>query len=81
MTLHQNLLEKGSQPNCLRFEPMISRLKASCAIHYAMKYLVKIIIDTNIHIKNLSLKEKSHAKISGDRSLVSQSQHLISIFI
>ena len=51
------------------------KIEASCAIHYAMKYLVKIIVDVNIHIKNLSLKEKSHAKISGDWSLVSQSQH------
>ena len=81
MTLHQNLLEKRSQLYWLGFELMIYRLQATCAIHYAMKYLVKIIVDVNIHIKNLSLKEKSHAKISGDRSLVSQSQHLISIFI
>ena len=81
MTLHQNLLEKRSQLYWLRFEPTIFRLQASCAIHYAMKYLVKIIVDVNIHMKKLSLKEKSHAKISGDRSLVSQSQHLISIFI
>ena len=81
MTLHQNLLENRSQLYWLRFEPTIFRLKASCAIHYAMKYLVKKVVDVNIRIKNLSLKEKSHAKISGDRSLVSQSQHLISIFI
>ena len=81
MTLHQNLLEKRSQLNWLRFEPTIVRLQATCAIHYAMKYLMKLIVDVNMHIKNLSLKEKSHAKISGDRSLVSQSQHLISIFI
>ena len=81
MTLHQNLLEKRSQQYWPRLEPTIFRLQASCAIHYAMKYLVKITVDVNIHIKNLSLKEKSHAKISGDRSLVSQSQHLISIFI
>ena len=81
MILYQNLLEKRSQLYWLRFEPMIFILQATCAIHYAMKYLMKIIVDVNIHIKNLSLKEKSHAKISGDRSLVSQSQHLISIFI
>ena len=81
MTLHQNLLEKRSQLHCLRVEPTIFSLQASCAIHYAMKYLMKIIVDVNMHIKNLSLKEKSHAKISGDQSLVSQSQHLISIFI
>ena len=81
MTLHQNLLEKRSQLYWLRFEPMILKLQANCAFHYAIKYLVKKIVDVNMHIKNLSLKEKSHAKISGDRSLVSQSQHLISIFI
>ena len=81
MTLHQNLLEKRSQLHSLRFEHTTLRLQATCAIHSAMKYLVKIIVDVNMHIKNLSLKEKSHAKISGDRSLVSQSQHLISIFI
>ena len=60
---------------------MIFRLRATCAIHYTMKNLVEMNVDVNMHIKNLSLKEKSHAKISGDRSLVSQSQHLISIFI
>ena len=81
MTLHQNLLEKRSQLYWLRFEPTINRLQSTCAIHYAMKYLVKMIVDVNMDIEILSLKEKSHAKISGDRSLVSQSQHLISIFI
>ena len=48
MTLHQNLLENRSQLYWLRFEPTILRLKASCAIHYAMKYLVKIIVDVNM---------------------------------
>ena len=45
MTLHQNLLEKRSQLYWLRFELKIYRLQAICAIHYAMKYLVKIIVD------------------------------------
>ena len=63
MTLHQNLLEKRSQLYWLRFELMIYRLQATCAIHYAMKYLVKIIVDVNIHIKNLSLKEKVMQKL------------------
>ena len=44
MTLNQNLLEKRSQLYWLRFEPLIFRLQATCAIHYAMKYLLKLIV-------------------------------------
>ena len=63
MTLHQNLLEKRSQLYWLRFEPLIFRLKASCAIHYAMKYLVKIIIDVNIHKKIYLWRKKVMQKL------------------
>ena len=50
MTLHQNLLEKRSQLYWLRFEHTIFRLQATCAIHYAMKYLLKLIVDVNMNI-------------------------------
>ena len=58
MTLHQNLLEKRSQLYWLRFEHTIFRLQATCAIHYAMKNLVKTIVDVNMHVKEFIFEGK-----------------------
>ena len=63
MTLHQNLLEKRRQLYWLSFEPTIFRLQATCAIHYAMKYLVKIIVDVNMQIKNYLWRKKVMQKL------------------